>query len=153
MFGNHDCYNSGWQNWKTFCYPYESLYKFETDNISFYCLDSASGVIGKKQFDIIKKSMEMDKKSKIVFSHIPLYTSRTLFGMTDSYERNRLIDLFQRNNVKMVLSGHIHYSEGFSMGDFYQQSISSFLYQDTFGVLKINERSMNVEYKCKIFNS
>lgn len=97
--------------------------------------------------------MEMDKKSKIVFSHIPLYTSRTLFGMTDSYERNRLIDLFQRNNVKMVLSGHIHYSEGFSMGDFYQQSISSFLYQDTFGVLKINERSMNVEYKCKIFNS
>lgn len=48
LFGNHDCYNSGWQNWKTFCYPYESLYKFETDNISFYCLDSASGVNWKK---------------------------------------------------------------------------------------------------------
>lgn len=149
LLGNHDCYNSGWQNWKTFCYPYESLYKFETDNISFYCLDSASGVIGKKQFDIIKKSMEMDKKSKIVFSHVPLYTSRTLFGMADSYERNRLIDLFSRNNVKMVLSGHIHCSESFSMGAFYQQSISSFLYQDTFAVLKINETSKSIFFEEK----
>lgn len=146
LFGNHDLYNVGWSTWKKVCYPHESFYKFETDNLSFYCVDTASGIIGKKQYEILKNTMEKDEKNKIVFSHIPLYTEDTMFSLADTYERNKTISLFQENKVKMVVSGHIHLYESFDMGTFFQKNISSFLYNDSVGILIIDEKSMNLEF-------
>ena len=34
--GNHDIYQSHWDNWEKFCYPHTSFYKFKTKDISWY---------------------------------------------------------------------------------------------------------------------
>ena len=102
IIGNHDCYLSGWDNWKNNCYPHTSFYKFETSNFSYYFLDTGTGTIGKNQLNHLKKEMQKDSKPKIICSHYPLYTSTVLFCLSDTYERNELIALFQKENVKII---------------------------------------------------
>ena len=147
IIGNHDCYLSGWDNWKNNCYPHTSFYKFETSNFSYYFLDTGTGTIGKNQLNHLKKEMQKDSKQKVICSHYPLYTSTLLFCMGDSYERNELINLFQRTNVKIVLSGHIHKNETVDLGTFAQQTITSFTYYQKIGILKVDEDNKKVDFE------
>lgn len=151
--GNHDCYQFGWENWKEYCYPYTPFYKFQTQNFSYYFLDTATGTIGKNQLEHLKKDMQNDKNPKIVSSHYPIYTSTMLFCLGDSFERNELISLFQQNNVKFVIGGHIHdRPESINLGTFSQEVISSFTYENTFALLKVNEANQSTQFTLKTLN-
>ena len=147
IIGNHDCYLSGWDNWKKYCYPHTSFYKFETSNFSYYFLDTGTGTIGKNQLNHLKKVMQKDSKTKVVCSHYPLYTSTVLFCLSDTYERNELIALFQKENVKIVLSGHFHESETVDLGTFYQETNTSFTEYEKFGILKVDEKNAKEKFK------
>lgn len=147
IIGNHDCYLSGWDNWKNNCYPHTSFYKFETANFSYYFLDTGTGTIGKNQLNHLKKEMQKDSKPKIICSHYPLYTSTVLFCLSDTYERNELISLFQKSKAKIVLSGHIHRNETTNLGNFFQQTITSFTYYHEFGILKVDEKNSKVDFE------
>lgn len=112
VLGNHDLYNNGWKNYKTHVFPYKSLYHFKTKTFSWYCIDSASGSLGKKQYELLEKKLKKDKAPKIIMSHIPVYgnplNNMGYFTFQNSYEADMLISLFVKNNVKLLLTGHIH---------------------------------------------
>lgn len=144
VIGNHDCYQSGWDHWNKYCYPFTSFYKFETDGFSWYFLDSGTGYLGKVQMNQLKKEMASDPKPKIVSTHYPIYTQTLLFCMEDTTERNELISLFGSTDVKMVLGGHIHKTETNNFGSFQEFTLPSFRYQQKWGILTVNEQSKTV---------
>ena len=147
--GNHDCYQSGWRKWKDYCYPYTSLYKFETKSFSYYFIDTGTGTIGKNQFAHLKKEFEKDPKAKIILSHCPIYTKNLLLCIEDTFERNEFIALLQENNAKAFLSGHIHQSETIYLGGFYQNTNASFGYDKEFVILNVNEEKQSVSFQIK----
>lgn len=139
--GNHDLYNSGWDYWKDFSFPHTSFYKFKTDSLSWYSLDTGTGVIGKKQFSILKEKLSQDEQTKIVFTHYPLYSNKFIFNMDDTNERNRLIDLLATNDVMLYLNGHLHRLETYKLGKMTQYTLPSFRYQRKWALLQINEET------------
>ena len=142
--GNHDIYESHWDNWEKNCYPYTSFYKFQTAGFSFYALDTASGVIGQQQYDILKKEMNCDPNPKIVFSHYPLTSfNPSGGGLCDTLERNLLINDFYVNNVKCYLGGHNHNPKNADLG-FYDYCVPSLRYNKAWFVLHIDETSSTV---------
>lgn len=147
VIGNHDIYSSGWKVWEEELYPYTSFYKFETQNISWYALDSASGLLGNKQFDLLEKEFKKDNKKKIVFSHVPVYTDMIVVNMNDTIERNQLIRLFSDNNVICSLSGHIHRPEYNSFGNYQIITVPSFKYRQKWMILTVDESTLSVERK------
>ena len=136
--GNHDIYQSHWGNWQLNCYPHTSFYKFETAGFSFYSLDSASGTIGRQQYDIFVNAIQNDTKPKVVFSHYPLSEYHLAFGYGESTERNLLINDFLHNNVKAYLGGHNHYSD-YDFNGFNDYCCPSFRFNGSWTVLHINE--------------
>ena len=112
VLGNHDLYNDGWDYYSKKIFPYKSLYGFKTKNFSWYCIDSASGSLGSKQYKKIKKLFENDPAPKIVMTHIPAYSNPLndmgYFTFQNTYEADMLLTLYAKNNVKLVLNGHIH---------------------------------------------
>jgi UDP-2,3-diacylglucosamine pyrophosphatase LpxH len=76
-----------------------------------------------------------------------------LFCLGDSFERNELISLFQQNNVKFVIGGHIHdRPESINLGTFSQEVISSFTYENAFALLKVNEEKQTTQFTLKTLN-
>lgn len=137
--GNHDLYQSHWDNWKDSCYPHTSFYKFETTGFSWYALDTASGRICQNQYNLLKEEFSKDPKPKIVFTHYPVTEFRVLgVGLDETTERNLLIDMMVKNNVKTYLSGHNHYSRSIFLG-FNEYVCPSFRYNKGWVVLHINE--------------
>lgn len=139
--GNHDIYQSHWENWSDYCYPHTSFYKFETSKFSWYALDTANGIIGKQQFEILKNEMDCDPRPKIVFSHYPLSVFRPQGGgLNDTAERNLLIDEFVNTDVKAYFAGHNHYSRYTYLG-FHDFECPSYRYNGGWIVLAIDEES------------
>lgn len=137
--GNHDLFFKGWEYWKKNIYPHTTLYSFKTKNISWYCLDTGTGRLGKKQFDLLAEEMAKDTNAKIVFTHYPLFIDKFIFEMQDSTETNLLFSLFATNNVKYILSGHIHAKKETTNSYFTEKTIPSLLFDDTVGILHIDE--------------
>ncbi len=139
--GNHDLYNSGWESWKEYSFPHTSFYNFKTTNFSWYSLDTGSGVVGKKQFSILKEKIQQDTHPKIIFSHYPLYSNKFLFSMNDTNERNRLADLLATNGVLLYINGHLHRLEIYELGKMTQYTLPSFRFKRKWALLQINEES------------
>lgn len=112
VVGNHDLYNNGWDGYKEYCYPYTSFYKFQTSGFSFYALDSGSGSLGKKQFNIFKKEIKNDPLPKIICTHYPVYGDASYLGgyftFQDEEESTQLISLFAKEDVFLIMDGHAH---------------------------------------------
>lgn len=112
VLGNHDLYNDGWNSYSKMCFPYKSFYGFKTKTFSWYCIDSASGSLGSRQYKKIKALFDKDSAPKIVMTHIPAYSnpmdSLGYFTFQNTYEADMLLTLYAKNNVKLVLNGHIH---------------------------------------------
>lgn len=143
--GNHDVYQSGWDNWCKYTYPGTSFYKFETQTLSFYSLDTGTGNIGTKQMESLKKQICSDSKPKIIFTHYPLYTNTFFFTMEDTTERNMLIDLFAKNDVKLYFCGHIHGdTEVFDFGKFKSHLAPSFRYDSKFLFVEVDGMNFSV---------
>lgn len=136
--GNHDIYQSGYDNWEKYCYPHTSFYRFETPDFNFYALDTGTGNIGTKQYNFLKNTLSSDSKPKIIFTHYPLFTDRFFFSMEDTTERNLLIDLCAKNKVKLYISGHIHKYEENDFGSFKTHAIPSYRYQSKWAYVTVD---------------
>lgn len=148
VLGNHDLYNSGWKNYKSMCYPFCSLFHFSTKNFSWYGIDTGTGDIGIKQFNILKRAMAKDNKPKIVMTHYPFSNTR-LYGILclhDPTERNLIIDLFARSDVKAALCGHLHQTQAADLQAFDEYGNPSFRYcKNGWNIFEIDEDNCRVK--------
>jgi hypothetical protein len=142
--GNHDIYQSHWDNWKNNCYPHTSFYKFKTAGLSWYCLDTASGTLGRQQYEIFKREVESDSNSKIVFSHYPLTEYDLAFGLGETTERNLLISSLLKNKVLCYFGGHNHYYHYLDMG-LKDYCCPSFCYNEKWVLLNVDEEKKAVK--------
>lgn len=142
--GNHDLYQSHWDIWQKNCFPNESFYSFKTDKFSWYALDTSSGSLGINQYNQLKAALEADPNPKIVYTHYPILEFNLVFGLCDTIERNLLIDLFVKNNVRCSLGGHLHYFAQDKLCDYQEYCLPSFRYKKTWSVLTVNEETQSV---------
>lgn len=143
--GNHDLYNSGWQHYKKYLYPYKSLYYFEAGNFSWYFIDTASGSLGAGQMRLLNKTMQSDPNPKIVMTHFPLWANgHFYFSLQDSLERNLLISTFAKNNVKAVLTGHTHKKTVSDFGKFMEYNYPGFFARAGWGLITVNTNTGEV---------
>lgn len=149
--GNHDIYQYHWEDWKQMVYPNTSFYRIQTPSVSYYSLDTATGILGVTQMDLLKKAFESDTNEKIIFTHYPLYTKTPLFAMEDTVERNELLELFEKNNVKQFFAGHLHINETVDFNSFIAYTLPGFSASKTWGVLSVDEenKSYFFEIICK----
>ena len=137
--GNHDIYQGHWDNWKSNCYPHTSFYKFCTEKLSWYSLDTASGTIGINQYELLKSDLKRDSRIKIIFTHYPLIQSTLVCAnMAETTERNKLISDFAKNKVICVLGGHNHIDFYEDVG-FKDYGLPSFGYSGVWGLLTVDE--------------
>ena len=137
--GNHDIYQSHWGNWESFCYPHTSFYKFRTEKLSWYCLDTASGAVGLNQYKKLMNDIKNDSRKKIIFTHYPFVRFNfNCSNMAETTERNKMISDFAKNNVICVLGGHNHTMTYDDLG-FPDYGIPSFGYDEMWGLLYVNE--------------
>lgn len=127
ILGNHDLYNSGYREYVKFMHPDISFYKFETEKFSFYFIDTANGSLGDVQMEQLELAFKTDKKKKLVFSHYPMNGEGMFyFRLQNTAERNRLLALFARNNVKVISSGHTHSNNSTDFKAFFDLNYYSF---------------------------
>ncbi len=109
--GNHDIRpgTNCTADWKTYVSPY-SYQAFEHRGVSFYLLDTANRTLGRTQWRQLQEAVQQDKRSKLFFSHMPLYGKPSLFYLVlgDTQERENLIRLMVENKVSLYLCGHYH---------------------------------------------
>lgn len=147
VLGNHDLYHNGWERFKNNIFPYKSAYRFSDGTFSYYFLDSANNTFGKNQRDAIKSTMEADKNAKIVFTHCPFYAGGILiFTMQDTMERNTLLTVFEKNNVKQVFVGHIHHKYGYDYGNWREDSLQSFAKNGTWYLVTVDKTNQTVTF-------
>lgn len=146
--GNHDLYNSGWQSYRQKVYPFVNLYKFETQEFSFYFMDTASGAVGLKQFNKLSAAFEKDPNPKLVFSHFPLTTEDDFyFRLQNLTERNRLLALLARNNVKYFFSGHTHKTRITDFNAFVDANFGSISKSGMWILVHVNQEEKKVTYE------
>ena len=158
ILGNHDLYNNGWTNWKKTIYPYKSTYYFSlssdfTDGsdslpFSFYFVDTGNGAFGTDQLDSLEKLMKSDANPKMVFSHYPFYSDNVPFmALEDTAERNYLLSLFAKNNVKALFGGHVHAVFEHGFGSFSQVNTSALFKNGAFRLVTVDESNASVSTK------
>lgn len=152
IVGNHDLYNSGWNQWADNLYPHTSFYKFSTPNFSWYFTDSASGTFGGYQYEAFNKDMNKDTKKKLVFSHVPLYANNhQYFVMQNTDERNKIINTCAKNKTSLFIDGHSHVDKYTDFGKFEEFNIPSFLQSYGFAVLHVNEKDQSCSLQVKYY--
>lgn len=156
ILGNHDLYNEGWQIWKEKIWPGVSYYKFCLDadsdrkRICFYFLDSANGTLGASQLEDLEKNLEADSAAKIIFCHYPLFVKQDgqyHFAFGNTIERNKMIAIFARHNVKFVFAGHAHKYSEHNFNKFAEVVVPSYAFKKAFALVTVDEASEKVEYK------
>ncbi|MEE3312597.1 MAG: metallophosphoesterase [Treponema sp.] len=149
VVGNHDLYNSGWDEWKDKMYPHTSFYRFETAGLSWYFLDSGSGTLGRPQIENLKDVMEDDPKPKIVSMQYPSYSDDinmlSYFTLQDEHEVALLFKIFKENKVKLVLDGHTHKYFKNDFGSFIEFNVSTLTSGGDCGLLSVNESTMELK--------
>lgn len=146
--GNHDLYNSGWKYYKTKVFPYSSFYKFSTKEFSFYFIDSASGSIGLSQYSSLCSEFAGDSKVKLVFSHFPLTTEGNFyFRMQNLTERNRLLALMAKSNVRNFFGGHTHMKRFTDFGAFEDTNYTSISKSGKWLLVHVDQQNKTVTYE------
>jgi len=142
IVGNHDLFNSGWDDFSDLCFPYTSFYHFKTSAFSYYALDTGSGSLGPKQFKTLKRAMEHDRLPKIVFSHYPIYGSAiyglSYYSLQNEEESTRLITLFEKEDVTDVYAGHVHHHQSKNIGSYTEINFDTFFNQE-WALVTVNE--------------
>ena len=114
VLGNHDIQGLGRANYNAFFgKPY---YSFVVGNSYFIILDDANEKgIGSKQLNWLKQELKssQDYKYRFVFMHVPLYDPRKGVNarghsLKDLDFAKKLNKLFDRNNITMLFTSHIH---------------------------------------------
>lgn len=115
--GNHDLYFEGWKSYRTVIG--RSVYTLQVGipgndgSMLIIALDSANGTLGALQLKWIEDLLPGEKNSWdhiVVFTHSQFFSTglTTVVQFTDTEEIYRLMDLFSKNGVDLVLMGHNH---------------------------------------------
>lgn len=163
VLGNHDLYYNGLSRWEKLDFSWNkaaTFFRFETTSTvdgknyprSWYFLDTASGVVGRRQMLALSDAMKVDPNPKIVFTHYPVYVDKafsTPFKLSDPRERAQLLTLFDKNKVDMIFSGHWHEGGAFNYGRFSELCCASFVEnsdeQSSWFVLSLSESSDSLQ--------
>lgn len=113
VVGNHDLYNNGWAAWKCMTYAGTSTYYFTINGsgsaLSWYFLDSGSGILGANQLEKFKALAESDQNQKVIISHYPINAeSVTYYALSNPLEIAKLSQTFAQNKTKLTFEGHYH---------------------------------------------
>ena len=149
VLGNHDLYNDGWEHYSKLVFPYKSIYHFNTKGFSWYCIDSASGTLGKKQYQKLKKAFENDSAPKIIMTHIPIYSNPMNYlgyhTFQNTYEADQLLTLYAQNNVKLILNGHIHKTYQNYFNNCIELTVPSIIKDNRWMVITIDEQNCSIK--------
>ncbi|MDD2634873.1 MAG: metallophosphoesterase [Bacteroidales bacterium] len=123
IVGNHDLYFDGWK----YFYKYlgSSTYYFTVETPTFkdiyLCLDNSCGTFGKSQIHWLEQFLKDNRKDYrycTVFSHVNiLRTRRTTSANPMTEEVVYLLDLFAKNNIDFVITGHDHVQDEKTFGN------------------------------------
>ncbi len=142
VVGNHDLYNSGWRWYSKYTYPYTSFYHFNCGIFSCYFIDSAGMTLGNNQFRALEKAFRGDPNPKFVFTHIPIYCNDEFyFSMQNTTERNKIIALFSKNDVRALCCGHIHDETVSYPGKFTEYTFGGYFAHRAWALLHVDEKS------------
>ncbi len=143
VIGNHDLRRDGWEVFKEKLYPYTSCYHFESTGMSYYFLDNADGTLGKTQMKNLEDAFSSDSKPKVIFMHCPIYHDKAnLLSATafqDTHEADKLLSLFAKNRVQLILVGHSHAFRKNDFGSFTEFNLPSYVHSRAWGVIHIDE--------------
>src|SRR6202521_1312750 len=105
--GNHD--NPNERFYKPFNMEGKRYYSFKKGNAEFFALDS--NYMDPEQLSWLDKQLEgSNAQWKICYFHHPLYSDGKFHG-PDKDLRARIEPIFEKQGVKMVISGHDHVYE------------------------------------------
>lgn len=156
--GNHDLYNNGWGSWKRNVYPHIASYYFnlrsdsQTMGFSYYFLDTGNGAFGRSQLDNLEKLFKNDPRPKIISTHYPVYTNGTeILTLSDTSERNYMLSLFSKYNVKKVFAGHEHLNFSCSFNNFDQENTAALFLNRSCRLFTVNEKAQTVHTKLIIY--
>ncbi len=112
--GNHDLWYDGWSEFYSRFGSSSYYFIIRTPAASdlFICIDTGGGTLGKSQTDWLKgilESLRPQFRRCFVISHINMFRPRhtTSTNLVEE-ELCYLMDLFARNKVDMVITGHDH---------------------------------------------
>ena len=122
LAGNHDIYFDQWSEYYELfgSSTYYFVVKTPTASDLFIALDSSCGSLGKKQMDWLQQILEEKRPQHrhcIIMTHTHFFDrdmSQFPTGNFSVEETAMLTNLFTKNNVNLVISGHDHHNETYN---------------------------------------
>lgn len=112
--GNHDNRNGGRGRFARVLE--QPMYQaFSYRGYSFYILDTSDRSVSKAQLEKLVRAVKADPNPKFFLTHYPLSANAFTYyslALSDSEQRDVLIDLMLDNKVGMWIAGHRHHQEG-----------------------------------------
>ena len=163
IVGNHDLYNNGWNVWKENSFPHTSTYYFTTEgtgsSVSWYFLDSGSGMLGKNQISKLTDIARKDSNEKLIFSHYPINAKFVdYYTLSDPVEVAQLTKLLYQTNVGFTVEGHYHPGGSndikTSSGKLvcHEEVLPGFVDHLGFGILTVDLSSEKPDFNLKIYH-
>jgi predicted phosphodiesterase len=114
--GNHDLFFEQWNDYKAYFRTSTYTFVVKTPNCEdlYIALDSGSGTLGKSQLKWFKEQFQTRKNYRhcIIFTHTNFFmtdNSQITSGNLALEETYELMDLFSRNSIDLVVTGHDHF--------------------------------------------
>ena len=152
--GNHDLYFNGWNQFYSRFGSSTYIFTIKTPAAKdlFICLDTGGGTLGSKQLDWLKDILQTkrtDYRRCILFTHNNLFRFRRTASTNPLVEElHVLMELFTKNQVDMVVTGHDHVQNASSFGN------TTHIVMDALkdgsshsGYFQLNVKNGNIEYK------
>lgn len=152
--GNHDLYFNGWNQFYSRFGSSTYIFTIKTPAAKdlFICLDSGGGTLGSKQLDWLKDILQTkrtDYRRCILFTHNNLFRFRRTASTNPLVEElHVLMELFTKNHVDMVVTGHDHVQNANLFGN------TTHIVMDALkdgsshsGYFQLNVKNGNIEYK------
>ena len=155
--GNHDLWsNNGWSEFFTRFGPSCYLFTVKSPEATdlYISLDSGSTTFGTEQLEwlsYILQTLRPECRHCMVFTHINLFRVRHTTSTNLLVEElDLLVELFTKNNVEMVITGHDHEKDATAFGITTYIQVPALM--DGFGnagYFEICVKNEDVEYKFK----
>jgi predicted phosphodiesterase len=121
--GNHDLFNNGWAEFSRRFGTSSYLFTIKTPKAAdlYICLETGGGTLGGKQFDWLRNILENQRSGYrhcIVFTHNNFFRTRHTDSTNPEVEELEvLLELFTKNRVDMVVTGHDHVKDVAEFGN------------------------------------